>query len=263
MNWFDSHCHVHEDPDASAIVSECMLNGLGGIINIGTTIETSQKALVETARLASEFPSMLFGATAGIHPHDASAVDDGGTFGVFSELVQANRGTDVLVGIGECGLDYFYEYSDPEVQRKIFINQVHLANQAKLPLVIHTRDAWVDTFEILREFAQTPIIFHCFTGGPAELERCLEFESFISFSGIVTFKNAQSTAIAAVNCPLDRIIVETDSPYLAPVPFRGSKNIPHRVSVVGEFIANKREISPAHFAKLTFENTRRAFSIDR
>jgi TatD DNase family protein len=135
-----------------------------------------------------------------------------------------------------------------------------LAHQFQLPLIIHTRDAWDDTFDILRaEGTPEQTIFHCFTGGPDEARRCLDIGAFLSFSGIVTFKTAQDVAEAATLCPLDRILVETDSPYLAPVPHRGRTNQPANVAVVGTHVADLKHINPAEMARVTTHNACIAF----
>lgn len=260
MSWFDSHCHVHEENEAVAIVAECAENGLGGLINVGTTLETTRHALAVTAELVRIFPDVSFGATAGIHPHDSQDVVSRGTFSEFQELVRQNADNNILVGIGECGLDFFYDNSDRKIQQQVFLQQIELANEMDLPLIIHTRDAWNETFAILRDTCQTLVIFHCFTGGPSELDACLAFNSFVSFSGIVTFKTAGLVAIAAQECPLDRMLVETDSPYLTPVPYRGTKNIPHRVSIVGSFIAGLKNMESSELARATFENTQKVLT---
>ena len=261
MTWFDSHCHIHEQPDAVTLTRECNENGLGGLINIGTTIATSLSAITVTPKLATLFPDMVFGATAGIHPHDSDEVVEDHIFREFTQLVEQSYSNGGVVGIGECGLDFFYGYSSRENQTSVFIRQIELANSLNLPLVIHTRDAWDETFAILKSYASTPMIFHCFTGGTAELEKCLEFNSVVSFSGIVTFKKAENTAIAAKECPIERMIIETDSPYLSPVPYRGTKNIPHRVSVVGEYIATLKDVEASSIAKSTFANTKAIFGV--
>ena len=162
--------------------------------------------------------------------------------------------------MGEAGLDYYYEHSPREAQRAAFADQIQIAHQRNLPLVIHTRDAWDETFDILRaESVPERVIFHCFTGGPDEARRCLELGAFLSFSGIVTFKNATGVAEAARMCPNDRVLVETDSPYLAPVPHRGRTNQPAHVADVGRFVADLRNSAVDEFAALTSANARIAF----
>ena len=143
-----------------------------------------------------------------------------------------------MVAVGECGLDYFYEHSPRQAQRAAFAAQIALAHRHGLALVIHARDAWTDLFDVLAaEGVPERTVLHCFTGGPDEVERCLRAGMYVSFSGIVTFKNASDVREAAARCPLDRLLVETDSPFLAPVPHRGRTNEPSYLPFVGEAIA--------------------------
>ena len=148
------------------------------------------------------------------------------------------------IAVGECGLDFHYDHSPRDDQRTAFAEQIGFAHRLGLPLVIHTREAWDDTFAILdAEGVPGRTIFHCFTGGPDEARRCLERDAFVSFSGIVTFKGAPEVAAAAALVPLDRLLVETDSPYLAPVPHRGRRNRPAWVTDVGAHIAGIRGLA--------------------
>ena len=150
----------------------------------------------------------------------------------------SRRDDGVVVAVGECGLDYFYEHSPRDAQRTAFAAQIALAHAHDLALVIHARDAWPDLFDVLQaEGVPERTVLHCFTGGPDEVERCLRAGMYVSFSGIVTFKNAADVREAAARCPLDRLLVETDSPFLAPVPHRGRTNEPSYLPFVGEAIA--------------------------
>jgi TatD DNase family protein len=145
---------------------------------------------------------------------------------------------DVVVAVGECGLDYYYEHSPRAAQRDAFAAQIALAHAHDLALVIHARDAWVDVFDVLEGEGVPPrTVLHCFTGGPDEVDRCLRAGMYVSFSGIITFKNASDVRAAAERCPLDRLLVETDSPFLAPVPHRGHTNEPAFLPLVGEAVA--------------------------
>jgi TatD DNase family protein len=165
-----------------------------------------------------------------------------------------------VIAVGECGLDFHYDHSPRDTQRSVFVEQIQLAHTLELPLVIHTREAWAETFEILRAEGVPPqTIFHCFTGGAAEAEDCLRLGAFLSFSGIVTFKTATDVQDAARLCPLDRLLVETDSPYLAPLPHRGKPNQPANVALVGEFIAGLRGEDAEVIAAATVAATCLAF----
>jgi TatD DNase family protein len=167
-----------------------------------------------------------------------------------------------VVGVGECGLDYHYDHSPRPVQRQAFAAQVELAVDLDLALVVHTREAWDDTFEILAA-AGPPRrwVLHCFSGGPTEATRGLEMGAMLSFSGIVTFKSADDVRAAAAACPLDRLLVETDSPYLAPVPYRGRPNSPALVPVVGAAVAATRGIPADAVEVATWTNTAALFRL--
>ena len=166
------------------------------------------------------------------------------------------------MGIGECGLDYHYDHSPRPVQREAFALQIALAHRHGLALVIHTREAWDDTFELLgAEGVPERTIVHCFTGGPDEARRCLDLGASLSFSGVVTFKNAADVREAVALCPLDRLLVETDSPFLTPVPHRGTPNEPARVPLVGAAVAKVKGLEAAEVAEASTANARRAFRI--
>ena len=248
LSWVDTHCHIYDqkiDGGTEVALRAAREAGVSKMIVIGTDAFTTQAAI----SLAADNDDVW--ATVGLHPHDAK-------FG-FDDLLpflSAKR----VVAIGECGLDYFYEHSDRQVQREMFERQIATANELHLPLVIHTRDAWTETFEILDRIG-TPqrTIFHCFTGGATEAAECLTRGAYLSFSGIVTFKAADNVREAAKMCPIDRLLLETDSPYLAPVPYRGKSNHPALVSYVGNFLADLRGVSVAHIAQHTSDNACLAF----
>jgi TatD DNase family protein len=165
------------------------------------------------------------------------------------------------VAIGECGLDYHYEHSPRPAQRDAFARQVGLAHERGLALVIHTREAWDDTFEVLGSQSRPErIVFHCFTGGPAEARIALDLGAWISFSGIVTFKGADDVRAAAAMAPLDRVLVETDAPYLTPVPYRGTPNQPAHVVLVGAAVAALSGVPTAVVEDATWANAHAAFS---
>ena len=247
LAWIDSHCHVHDPkiPGGSATaIADALAAGVRQMVSVGCDRETSEAAIA----LADEHYCVV--ATVGLHPHEASDGVD-----TIIDLLDAPG----IVAVGEAGLDYYYEHSPRAVQRGAFAAQIQIANQRSLPLVIHTRDAWDDTFDILdAEGMPERAIFHCFTGGVDEAERCLERGGDLSFSGIVTFKNARDVQAAAIACPPDRMLIETDSPYLAPAPHRGATNRPAWVPHVGAFIADLRDVPAAAIADAT---TRRAIEL--
>jgi TatD DNase family protein len=192
-------------------------------------------------------------ATVGLHPHDAVQ-------GVPSILALLDA--PGVVAVGECGLDYYYDHSPRDVQRQAFAEQVALAVARDLPLVVHTREAWDDTFDVFAaEGVPATTVFHCFTGGPAEARRCLDLGAYLSFSGIVSFKTADDLRAAAALCPADRLLVETDSPYLAPVPHRGRPNQPAYVPFVGAAVAAARGAPVEAIEHDTFLNAAVAFRL--
>lgn len=243
LRWIDNHCHL--DDDAARSIAAANEADVIKFIDVGCDLETSRQCLSRAAEFAPVF------ATVGLHPHEAKHGIDG------LEALLLEPG---VVAVGECGLDYYYNHSEHDVQRAAFAAQIELANRHGLPLVIHTRDAWEETFEILdTEGVPTRTIFHCFTGGPDEARACLEREGWLSFSGIVSFKSATDVQEAAKLCPVDKLLVETDSPYLAPVPHRGKTNQPAWVSVVGQAVAALRNESVADVATATWRNTHQAY----
>jgi len=237
--WVDSHCHLAPD-EAAAALDDAEAAGVDRVVDVGTDLESSLAA----ADLAERDRRVL--ATAGVHPHDAVAGLEG-----IEPVLDRRR----VAAVGECGLDYHYEHSPRAVQIEVFAAQVALANARGMALVIHSRDAWDDTFDVLdAEGAPERTVFHCFTGGPGEARMALDRGGHLSFSGIVTFENAEEIRAAAVLCPLDRLLVETDAPYLAPVPHRGRRNAPAMVPFVGAAVARARGIDPLGVAAASAEN---------
>lgn len=249
MRWTDDHCHLHFAAagtgalDATAVdaaVAEARTAGVERMITVGCDVDDSTAAIDVARRHDGVW------ATAGVHPHEASRGIDG--------LERLLDDPDV-VAVGECGIDHHYDHSPPAAQRQVFADQIGLANAHGLPLVVHTREAWDETFDILAaEGAPARTVFHCFTGGAAEAHRCLDLGASLSFSGIVTFRTADDLRAAAAICPLDRLLVETDSPYLAPVPHRGRPNRPALAPVVGAAVAAAKAIDVAEVAAATWAN---------
>jgi TatD DNase family protein len=200
-------------------------------------------------------------ATVGLHPHDA--VDGVGTLDdLLADPSLRIPDAPVVVAVGECGLDYHYDHSPRDVQREAFASQIRLAHHLDLALVIHTRNAWDDTFALLdSERPPTRTIFHCFTGGAGEARRALDLGAWLSFSGIVTFRSADDVRDAARLCPPARMLVETDSPYLAPVPHRGRPNRPALVAVVGAAVAEVRSEPVATVEDATWAATAAVFRL--
>ena len=238
IEWFDNHCHLPENPEEEILRARKEL--VVGFVNVGTDLETSRMAK-EKAKI---FPDVW--STAGVHPHEARK----GIEGIKDLLKDSN-----VVAVGEAGLDYYYDHSPREDQNRVFAEHIEMAHTSNLPLVIHTREAWEETFKILdSEGVPESTVFHCFTGGKDEAKECLKRGAYLSFSGIITFKKSELLREAASECPLDRAMIETDSPYLTPVPFRGKKNEPANVVLVGKELANLQDKPLEEIASATTQN---------
>jgi len=254
----DSHCHLdHEqfNPDRDAVIERALEAGVESMVAIGTG--DGPPDLETGIRLADRYPAIY--ATVGVHPHDASKAESE-TFQHLAELLRHPK----VVALGEIGLDYHYDFSPRETQRDVFVEQMRVASDAGKPIVIHTREAWEDTLALIEKHwtpTGLPGIMHCFSGGPAEAARCIELGFYLSFGGIVTFPKALELQQAARSAPADRILVETDAPYLAPVPRRGKRNEPAFVVETARKLAELRGETPASIAAATTANLRRVLSV--
>ncbi|HEV1287406.1 MAG TPA: TatD family hydrolase [Bryobacteraceae bacterium] len=249
----DSHCHLDSDqfdPDREAVIQRALAAGVTHMVAIGTG--DGPPDLEAGIRLAEKYEA--FYATVGVHPHDASKATPE-TLQHLSQLTQHPK----IVAIGEIGLDYHYDFSPKETQHAVFIGQMRIAAQAKKPIVIHTREAWDDTIALIREHWDTQRggIMHCFSGGPKEAQQALDLGFYLSFGGIVTFPKALEIQGAARMAPADRILIETDSPYLAPVPRRGKRNEPAYIIETARKVAALRGVSEQEIAEITTSNFRR------
>lgn len=252
--WIDSHCHLPFDGEIPQEVNRAVEKRVLRLINVGVDECSSRKAIA-LAKMAGE----RVRAAIGQHPHDAK---DGVAY--LRTLLQetAENSDNPIVGIGECGLDYFYDHSPRQIQREVFAYQVGLANEFNLPLIIHCRDAWDETFAILRsEGVPLHTVLHCFTGDLPEAEIARELDLYISFSGIITFRKAEKVQEVAKIWPINRMMIETDSPFLAPVPFRGKPNEPANAGVVGECISKIKEVELREFSRQVSESTLRFFHL--
>ena len=254
MTLIDSHCHL-DFPDFAgeldAVVDRALAAGVERMITIGTRIERAQR-LVE---IAERYDSASF--TVGTHPHEAAS-EAAADFAAMRRLASHPK----CVGIGEAGLDYHYNYAPPEVAQRVFRGQIALARELGLPIVVHTREAEADTAAILEEeMGQGAFsgILHCFTSSRALAETALGLGLSISFSGVVTFKNSGELRAIARDVPLDRILVETDAPYLAPVPYRGKRNEPAFVTATASVIAEAKGVDTETIAASTRTNALRLF----
>ncbi len=255
MRLIDSHCHL-DFPDFAdeldAVIERARAAGVERMITIGTRVEAAQRLMA----IAEAYDEVYF--TVGAHPHEAAS-EAASDFDAMRRAASHPK----CVGIGEAGLDYHYNYAPPEVAKGVFRGQIALARELKLPLVIHTRDAEADTAAILKEEMGRGAfngLLHCFTSSRALADIALDLGLSISFSGVVTFKKADELRDIARDVPLERILVETDAPYLAPVPYRGKRNEPAFVAATARVVAEARAMAPETLAEAARVNTLRLFS---
>ena len=249
--WVDSHAHLWSlSVDAEDALERARAAHVDGVVCVGTDATSSQASVA-----VAEHHDDVW-ATAGLHPHDATRLD------AEWDTIVAVASSPTVVAVGETGLDFYYEHSPPTTQETSFRRHIALAKQLDRALVVHTRDAWADTFRILADEGPPPrTVFHCFTGGPDEARRALDLDAWLSFSGIVSFRTADAVRAAAALTPLTRLLVETDAPYLAPVPHRGRENEPALVPVVGAALAAAKGLDPATIAAATTDAAAAVFGL--
>jgi TatD DNase family protein len=250
----DSHCHIDFrdfDRIRDDVLKEAQDAGVHTIVNVGADIESSERGVVLAQR-----HEMVF-ATVGVHPHDAKSLDDR-TFQRLRELA----GTDKVVAIGEIGLDFYRDLSPRSAQKVVFHRQMQLAVELKLPVVIHTREAFQETLLIAAEYADLLPggVFHCFPGDVNEALEVIKLGFVIGVGGVVTYENSRMSRVAAA-IPLGKMILETDAPYLTPVPHRGKVNRPAYVRYVCDKVAQLRGISPAEVEKATDRTCQKLFHL--
>lgn len=251
---FDSHAHIDDekfDQDRDEVLKRAVENGVTRIINPGACMASSARAV-----LLSKQHDFVYAAV-GIHPHEAqNALPD--NYRQLAEWAQQDK----VVAIGEIGLDYFYDFSPKEVQREVFIRHLDLARQLGKPIIIHDRDAHGDTMDIIKKEGKGLAgVFHCFSGSMEMAREVLKLGLYISVGGPVTFNKSAKLKEIVPNLPLERLLIETDCPYLTPQPFRGHRNEPQYVSLVAAEIARLRNMEPEALAEAATANTMRLFGI--
>lgn len=257
MSLIDSHCHLDSaefDADRDEVIQRALDSGVEHMLAIGTG--SGPPDLEAGIRLVERHAA--FYATVGVHPHNAAQASQT-DLRRLEHLLSHPR----VIALGEIGLDYHYDFSPRDTQKSIFIEQMSIAAAARKPIVIHTREAWDDTLALIEQHwapRGLPGIMHCFSGGPAEASRALELGFYLSFGGIVTFPKALDVQAAARTAPLDRILVETDAPYLAPVPKRGQRNEPALMVHTARKLAGLRGQSFEEISSATSQNFRRLFA---
>jgi TatD DNase family protein len=252
--WIDSHCHL-DFPDFAGeldgVIARAQANGVSRFLTIGTHLSKHAQVTAVAERYAQVW------CTTGLHPHEAANEDIAGP-----EILVRNAQHPKVVGIGETGLDFYYEHSPRAEQETAFRHHIAAARETQLPLIVHTRDADPETVTILRdEYARGPFpgLIHCFTSGQALADAAVELGFYISVSGIATFKSAQAIRDVLKSVPVDRLLVETDAPYLAPIPHRGKRNEPAFVVHTGAMLAELKGVSAESLAAATSANFHRLF----
>ncbi len=256
MEWIDTHCHLDEDAfsqDCSEAIQRAVDAGVVSMIAIGITLDSCRRVL----ELADRFPQVY--ATVGLHPNYVSAAGDGD----WNQIVDLAKSAKV-VGLGETGLDKYWDHSPLELQADYFDRHLELSRQLGLPFVVHCREAEVEVVAQLRKQAsRSPLngVMHAFCGSAETAAACLEMGMYLSFGGMVTFKKNESHRQLAATIPSDRILIETDAPYLAPTPFRGKRNEPAHVRLTAACLAEARGTSKEEIAAKTTANARRLFRL--
>ena len=252
---FDTHAHYDDrafDQDRDALLSALPQRDVGLVVNPGCTVESSRAA----AALAEKYSHVY--AAVGIHPEDC-----GGCTDADFDAIRALCGQEKVIAIGEIGLDYYWEQNPPrEFQQTVFRRQMELAAELHLPVIIHDREAHGDSLAIVLEYPEVRGVFHCFSGSPEMAAELLKRGWYLGFDGPITYKNARRAPEVAAITPLNRIVVETDAPYLSPVPFRGKRNDSTNLSYVVEKLAEWKGVSPAEMENITWENGKRLFGLE-
>jgi len=257
--YFESHAHYDDrrfDKDRQDVIKSCKESGVEYIVNAGADFRSSKKGI----RLAAEYDFLY--ATVGVHPHSAKTLDES-SFAELSKLTKSPK----VVAVGEVGLDFYRDNSPRDVQRKWFMRQLELAKDSGLPVVIHSRDACQEVFDTLKATRLSERggkgagVIHCYSGSEEMAERYVEMGYFIGIAGPVTYKNARKIVETVESVPLERILIETDCPYLTPEPFRGSRNFSQNLKYICEKISEIKQIDHEKVAKITLENGKALFDI--
>ena len=251
----DTHCHVHDkqfDKVRADVIDRAFASGIGALIAIGCDVETSVYASV----LAKVHDRIFF--TAGFHPHEAKRASKK-DLETIAKLLEHKK----CVGLGECGLDYYYDHSPKKEQLAIFETQIKLAIATKKTLVIHMRDSFDDTYALLNKYNKklSNVVIHCFTDTLKNAQQLIDLGFFISLSGIVTFKNAKELHEVAKTVPMDQLLIETDCPYLAPIPYRSKRNEPAYLIETAKKVASLRQMELPALKSALAKNVKQAFGI--
>lgn len=251
---FETHAHYDDeqfDADRDELLSSLADGGVGLVVNPSVTAENAKKVLA----MAEQYP--FFYAAVGVHPENCANYDEN-ELAALRELAQHPK----CVAIGEIGLDYYWEENPPrEFQQRVFREQMALARELHLPVIVHDREAHADSLTIVKEFPEVKGVFHCYSGSAEMAKELLKLGWMISFTGVVTYKNARKTVETAEVVPLDRLMIETDAPYMSPVPRRGTRNDSRNLIYIAEKLAEIKGISTEEMIRITEENAKRFFGI--
>lgn len=253
MRLIDCHCHLTDeafDSDRLFIINDLSNFAIRGIINPATNIEDAKKAIALSEKFDNFYPMV------GIHPEEVDKIKDKDL-----EELEILAKNDKVVAIGEIGLDYYWKDDNKDRQKEIFIHQLQLSRKLNLPAVIHVRDSKDDIIEILKDYTDLKIQIHCFSDDLKTLNTYMDMGFYISIGGVVTFANGTNEKVAARNVPIERLMLETDSPYLTPEPYRGLRNDPRRVVEVARTIADLRDMKLDKLAKRCYKNTVEFFNL--
>ena len=251
--FFDTHAHYDDeryDVDRDLLLESMRESGVSLILNAGSSVENSRRGL----QIAEKYPFVY--ASVGVHPHDAKEMDENSIF----ELLELSKHQKALA-IGEIGLDYHYNLSPVETQKERFREQLELARETNLPVIIHEREAFADVMEILADFSDLRGVFHCFSGDRDAAKRVLDMGWMLSFTGVVTFKKAATSLDVATYVPIERLMLETDAPYLSPEPLRGKRNDSRNLIHIAKKLAEARGTTVEELAAVTMNNGKRFFGV--
>ena len=252
---FDTHAHLNDpafDPDREELMASFADAGVGLVMNAGCSLESSR----DIVQMAEKYPWLY--ASVGSHPDSADEVDEA----VLEEYRKLCKQSNKVKAIGEIGLDYYYEDIPREIQQRAFRMQMALAQELELPVIVHERDAHNDGLAIVKEFPTVKGVFHCYSGSAEMARQLVELGWYIGFTGVLTFKNARKAVETAASIPLERIVLETDGPFMAPEPFRGKRNHPGYLYRMAEKLAEIRGVSVEEIRRITTENGKRLYRID-
>ena len=253
MNFIDSHAHLILEPfekDRDDVIQKAFSQGITHIVQSCDNLEEIKQNLSLTKRYDNIYSSV------GIHPHEAKSWSNVSYVTVINYTKE-----EKVIAIGETGLDFYYNYSPKEIQINVFKEQIKISKEVSLPLIVHTRDAFNQTIEILKEEKAERGVLHCYTGDLATAKEAIKLGFYISWSGILTFKNAKDLKEVAKEIPLENTLIETDCPYLTPIPYRGERNEPRFVKYVAEELANIKGVSVEEVGEITSRNAKRLFGI--